>query len=55
MKDRYELVERAITFVVGVSVGLLLATMQGNMWVISAFVLGIGLILGFYARRPATK
>jgi hypothetical protein len=44
--------EFAVVFIVGVSVGLLLAAMQGNMLVISLFVLGVGLMLGYFARRP---
>lgn len=45
------LVTHALVFVLGVSVGLILALTGGNMWVVSAFVLGLGLILGFYARQ----
>ena len=52
MKDRMELVERSITFVCGVSVGLLLSLMGGSVWTIGIFLLGLGLMLGYYARKP---
>lgn len=55
MKNRYELVERAVTFVVGVSVGLLLSLMSGNTWTIGLFMVGLGLVLGYYARQTTAK
>lgn len=55
MKNRYELVERAVTFVCGVSVGLLLSLMGGNTWTIGLFMVGLGLVLGYYARRPKAE
>lgn len=48
------MVTHSLVFVLGVSVGLILALVGGNLWVVSIFVLGLGLILGYYARkRPA--
>jgi hypothetical protein len=47
------LVTHALVFVLGVSVGLIISLMEGNLWLMSAFVLGLGLILGYYARQRA--
>jgi hypothetical protein len=48
------MVTHSLVFVLGVSIGLILALVGGNLWVVSVFVLGLGLILGYYARkRPA--
>jgi hypothetical protein len=45
------LVSQSVVFVLGVSTGLILAMMGGNWWMVSVFLLGLGLVLGYYARR----
>lgn len=47
------LVTHALVFIVGVSVGLIISLISGNIWPMSIFVLGLGLILGYYARQRA--
>jgi len=45
------LVTHSLVFVLGVSTGLIISLVGGNLWLMSAFVLGLGLILGYYARQ----
>ena len=45
------LVTQSVVFVLGVSTGLILAMLGGNWWIVSVFLLGLGLVLGYYARR----
>jgi hypothetical protein len=45
------LVTQSVVFVLGVSTGLILSMMGGNWWMVSLFLVGLGLVLGFYARR----
>lgn len=55
MLKMQSMVTHSLVFVLGVSVGLIIAMFQGNIWLTSAFVLGLGLILGYYARQQQKK
>lgn len=49
------LVTHSLVFVLGVSTGLILSLTNGNLWMVSVFVLGLGLILGYYARQQQQR